>query len=643
MMRWDVAGFVGAARQAMPIRWVVQGPHALQPSQRAQLQARLQNFLTQCRLSRAPTQWANGALPDGSRYRLYAHNGAVQVVVEPRSGADTIANYVAWPVFYEPGYVTPLYEREFIEDDEVPLGYILEIVIYQEFTVGEDDMGFFQTTRVVEIHIRDFTFTQTWGFAPTIWDDVTYGVYSYAGVLPGVVKDIADSSGDGIDQSRSSYYRIDSVIVQDHQIAISASLRTQGGGWVASAYNLAIPRRAEDMGLFDTGTGTERWRGLCSGTVTTHPSPSQEHADISVDVEGTIALCDAIIEQLQPKPHPRLAPKRVYGRQVIGNAVSAWCKQGLGNDAHRNARILRFPYLTQYRPKDASVLEMLKQGGVSAPVTTAVGAGRNMIKQLTRQSISDAAHRMTATPWQGLERGQDLVALTGFRSGVVNAALSKLIVSDPDYHAAEPPQQVVEAFSSEIPDWMTAAQSQGLEKVTQEEQEEQEEQGAPVVFDEQIPVGTALVLVHLEYEVFDPYTGQWIWCAVPRMVNCDAVWVTRLYRHTYVEPEGEPAIRAVRSSGATKYVRTRGGWSGGAPVPLAAWGASYVTTDIDAPSAVAIAINLPTEAYPASTTTEGVLWKGGKIDASALRKLPLTGVSHLCAHALKIAGVDKRS
>jgi hypothetical protein len=85
MMRWDVAGFVGAARQAMPIRWVVQGPHALQPGQRAQLQARLQNFLTQCRLSRAPTQWANGALPDGSRYRLYAHNGATEVVVQPAS------------------------------------------------------------------------------------------------------------------------------------------------------------------------------------------------------------------------------------------------------------------------------------------------------------------------------------------------------------------------------------------------------------------------------------------------------------------------------------------------------------------------------------------------------------------------------
>lgn len=82
-MRWDVAGFVGAARQTLPIRWVVQGPHALMPEQRAQLQARLQNFLTQCRLSRAPTQWDNGTLPDGSRYRLYAHNGAVEVVVHP--------------------------------------------------------------------------------------------------------------------------------------------------------------------------------------------------------------------------------------------------------------------------------------------------------------------------------------------------------------------------------------------------------------------------------------------------------------------------------------------------------------------------------------------------------------------------------
>lgn len=82
-MRWDVAGFVGAVRQTLPIRWVVQGPHPLQPEQRAQVQARLQNFLTQCRLSRAPTQWDNGTLPDGSRYRLYAHNGAVEVVVHP--------------------------------------------------------------------------------------------------------------------------------------------------------------------------------------------------------------------------------------------------------------------------------------------------------------------------------------------------------------------------------------------------------------------------------------------------------------------------------------------------------------------------------------------------------------------------------
>lgn len=637
MMRWDMAGFVGRSTPAMPIRWVVQGGNPLQPQQQSQVQARLQAFLQQCRLSPVLTQWANGVLPDGSRYRLYAHNGAVEVVVEPRSDTDTITNYVAWPVFYEPGYVAPLYEREFIEDDEVPLGYILHDATYQKFSVGGDDLGFFLNTRVMEIHIRDFTFTQTWGFTPTLWDDLAYGVHSFAGVLPGVVKNIGGTYGDDIDQSYSYYYRIDSVIVQDHQIAISASLRTEGGGWVASAYNLAIPRRAEDMGLFDAGTGTERWRGLCSGTVTTHPSYSQVQADISVDVEGTIALCDAILEQLRIKPHPRLAPERIEGRNVIGNAVSAWCKQGLGNDAHRNARILRFPYLTQYRPKDASVLEMLKQGSVSAPVTTAVGADRNMIKQVTRQSISNAAHRMTATPWKGLERGQELVALTGFRSGVVNAALSKLIVSDPGYHAAEPPQHVVEAFSSEIPSWMATAQSQGLEKVPQEEQ------GVPVVFDEQIPVGTALVLVHLEYEVFDPYTGQWIWCAVPRMVKCDAVWVTHLYRNAYVGPEGEPAIRAVRSGGATKYVRTREGWGEGVPVPLAAWGASYVTTDIDAPSAVAIAINLPAEAYPASTTSEGVLWKGGDTDASALRKLPLTGVSHLCAHALKIAGVDKRS
>jgi len=411
-------------------------------------------------------------------------------------------------------------------------------------------------------------------------------------------------------------------------------MRTEGGGWVRGIYSLTIPRAPEAIGHFEAGTGMEYWRGLCSGNVTT--SPGQTQAAISVDATGTVALCEAIVEQLRIKPHPLLAPKRIAGRQAIGRAVSAWCKRGLGDDAHRNARILRFPYLTRYKPKDGNVLEMLKQGSVGAPSVEYVGAD-DMVKQVTRQSIFDAAYRKTATPWKELERGEELAALNGFRTGVVNAALSKLVVTTPSYHGVEPAQCIVDALSSAIPAWMVDAQSQGFDEVPQGEL------GAPVVFDSQIPAGVRLVLLHLEYEVFDPYTGEWIWCAVPKTVKCDAVWVPPLSNHYYVGPEGEPSIRAVRSAGATRYVRTRQGWGKSVQVPLAAWGASYVTTDLDAPSAVAIAINLPPEAYPASTTSEGVLWKGGEIDASALRKLPLTGVSHLCAHALKIAGVDKRS
>ncbi|MRT19236.1 hypothetical protein FYM52_02520 [Comamonas sp. CAH-2] len=422
--------------------------------------------------------------------------------------------------------------------------------------------------------------------------------------------------------------------MSDSRIAIATSMRTEGGGWVRGIYSLTIPRAPEAIGHFEAGTGMEYWRGLCSGNVTT--SPGQTQAAISVDATGTVALCEAIVEQLRIKPHPLLAPKRIAGRQAIGRAVSAWCKRGLGDDAHRNARILRFPYLTRYKPKDGNVLEMLKQGSVGAPSVEYVGAD-DMVKQVTRQSIFDAAYRKTATPWKELERGEELAALNGFRTGVVNAALSKLVVTTPSYHGVEPAQCIVDALSSAIPAWMVDAQSQGFDEVPQGEL------GAPVVFDSQIPAGVRLVLLHLEYEVFDPYTGEWIWCAVPKTVKCDAVWVPPLSNHYYVGPEGEPSIRAVRSAGATRYVRTRQGWGKSVQVPLAAWGASYVTTDLDAPSAVAIAINLPPEAYPASTTSEGVLWKGGEIDASALRKLPLTGVSHLCAHALKIAGVDKRS
>lgn len=638
MMRWDVAGFVGAARQTLPIRWVVQGPHPLAPEQRAQVQARLQNFLTQCRLSRAPTQWDNGTLPDGSRYRLYAHNGAVEVAVEPRGVTGKITNYAAWPVFYEPGYVAPLYEREFIDDDPVPLGHVQETVTYRRFIKDGYDFGFFESMRVREVHVRDFVHTQSSTFTPAFWDDGVYGVYSYSNWLPGVNRNIGGSYGSGPGsgsedvRTRQSTRVIDDIDVKDGQIVITTLVRTEGGSWIRGD-GLTIPRALENIGNFDAGTGTEYWRGVCNGTLETNLSWT--NASISVDVNATLAVCDAIIEQLRAKPHPLLVPKRIEGRQVIGRAVSAWCKRGLGDDVHRNARILRFPYLTRYKPKDGNVLEMLEQGSVGAPSVEYVGAD-NMVKQVTRQSIFDAAYRKTATPWEGLERGEELAALNGFRTGVVNAALSKLVVTTPPYHGVEPAQCIVDALSSAIPAWMVDAQSQGFDEVPQGEL------GAPVVFDSQIPAGVRLVLLHLEYEVFDPYTGEWIWCAVPKTVKCDAVWVPPLSNHYYVGPEGEPSIRAVRSAGATAHVRSAGGWSEAVDVPYASWSASYVTTELDVACAIAIAIDLPPAAYPASATAEGVLWKGGMPDAAALRKVPVADVSHICAHALKLTGVDQR-
>lgn len=635
MMRWDMAGFVGRSTPAMPIRWVVQGGNPLQPQQQSQVQARLQAFLQQCRLSPVLTQWANGVLPDGSRYRLYAHNGAVEVVVAPMAMGQEVSNYAAWPVFYEPGYVAPLYEREFLNDEPVPLGYIVETVTYQNFSQNGTDLGVFEHTRTREIHIRDFAHTQSYTFTPTKWDDGAYGVHSFSNWLPGVNKNIDAPYGTESSQSTLPIHQItsfiDGISVNDSRIVITTRVMTDGGSWIRWD-TLTIPRALERIGNFEAGTGTEYWRGVCNGTVVTDIGKNQ--ASISVDVQATLAVCDAIIEELRPKPHPLIMPKRIEGRQTIGAGVTAWCKAGLGNDPHRNARILRFPYLTRYKPKGANVLEMLQQGSVGAPSVEHVGAD-DMVKQVTRQSIFDAAYRKTATPWKGLERGQELAALDSFRSGVVNATLSQLAVTTPDYHGGEPAQCIVNAFTSVIPSWMVAAQSLGLQEV------QQQEQGAPIVFDSQIPAGVRLVLLHLEYEVFDPYTGTWIWCAVPKMVNCDAVWVPPLSNYYYVHPEGEPSIRAVRSVGATVHVRSASGWSAPSDVPSTRWSSSYVTTDLNVPSAIAIAINLPPDAYPASATGPGVLWKGGLSNAAALRKQPVTDVSHICAHALKLVGVDK--
>lgn len=632
MMRWDVAGFVGGSKPAAPIRWHVVGGNPLLPEQRAQVTAKLQGFLQQCRLSIAATQWANGELPDGSPYRLYWSQGSAEVSIAPRS-VDTmkVLNYVAWPVIYEPGYVAPIFDRGVIQEVSDDLGYIIETGVFTNFSLDGNDFGFFQTSLRRDFFIGGLTFSHEETFQPTAWDEGAQGIHTVTGMFPGVsMAGFAPGYG-GYDQSYSYYHQITKIEITADAVSIQTRTQTDTGGWVTGVYSTRIPRNPAAMGYFTDAMG-DYWVGLCSGTVNTAVYPVV--ADIQVDVAGAVALCEAIIAEFEGgKPHPQLQAKRIAGRAVISAAVGKWCKAGLG-DYHRNARILGFPYKTYFTPKDENLLQALLTGSISEEAVQRLN-DKGIWKNKTTKSVSQAAHRMPGCPWSGGQRGAEFLALTGFRDGVVAASLSALKVVDNEFHVTEAQQYQVDSLESGKPLWMQNAQALGLERAAKDK-------GQPLVFDSQVPQGVALVVLHLEFEVFDPYTGLWLWIPVPGMVQFDAVWIADLGRYSYIPPAGEPAIRAVRAAGATRYRRTQQGWSQGTASAFADWQAPFASTNLNVPSAVAIAINLPEVGYPASSETDGVIWKGGPKDAAALRALPLADLFHICAHALKAAKVDKR-
>lgn len=634
MMRWDVTGFVGSGKPASPIRWHVVGANPLLDVQRAQVTTKLQAFLAQCRLSLASTQWANGELPDGSRYRLYWSQGAAEVAIEPRS-VDTskVLNYVAWPVIYDPSYVTPIFDREIIRDSMDDLGYIIEVGVFTNFSQGGVDFGYFQTSLRRDFYIGGLSFSHEVTFEPTYFDDGAQGLHTFTGMFPGVtMATLAPGVGFGSDQSYSYYHQITGITVTDDSVAFRTRTQAEGGGWIGGVYSTNIPRNPANMGYFQGGASGEHWVGMCSGTVNTATHPPTH--SISVDVAGTVALCEAIIDEIDgSKPHPRLQAKRMAGRTAISDGVSGWCRGGLG-DFHRNARILNFPYKTKFKPKYEGFTNALLSGAVTDQTVSEL-THNEMYKRKTSRAVEHAAHRMPNTPWVGSERGKEFSALSGFRSGVVSAALSRYRVIDNFFHAAEAEQYVIDSLTNALPAWMEAARRAGVELAPQDA-------GEPLAFDSQIEVGTTLVLVHLEYEVFDPYTAQWLWMAVPGMAQFDAVWIADLGRYTYIPPAGIATIRAVRAAHATKHRRTAQGWGPAVVVPHAEWRSAYVSEDLEVPSAVAIAINLTEQAYPASSDDDGVLWKGGPDDASVLRAQPAENLSHICAHALKVARVDKR-
>lgn len=92
--------------------------------------------------------------------------------------------------------------------------------------------------------------------------------------------------------------------------------------------------------------------------------------------------------------------------------------------------------------------------------------------------------------------------------------------------------------------------------------------------DAYIPTGAKATMVLLEYEAWDPKTGEWTWVPTTDLLQRDAVWIVKLGQYT--GDGGEPdqpsthSPRAVRVRKVLRQVRLQGGaWSAPVEIPRA--------------------------------------------------------------------------
>lgn len=92
--------------------------------------------------------------------------------------------------------------------------------------------------------------------------------------------------------------------------------------------------------------------------------------------------------------------------------------------------------------------------------------------------------------------------------------------------------------------------------------------------DAYIPIGAKATIVLLEYEAWDPKTGEWTWVPTTDLLQRDAVWIVNLGQYT--GGGGEPdqpsthSPRAVRVRKVLRQVRLQGGaWSAPVEIPRA--------------------------------------------------------------------------
>lgn len=372
---------------------------------------------------------------------------------------------------------------------------------------------------------------------------------------------------------------------------------------------------------------------------------------LATTYQAWLDACQAIDDMYPPLgPYPGMAEFRAQERENQLTALRKWLDGGVQSSPHLAARMLEFPWNIATKP--ANTLPTLGDVTATGPNGgdinryldfTVTGADRQAIvpDPITDNPIDEAQFGHDAPH----PLGRDFAMPRCLFGWVANGTYQRYAAYRA-FHNAEPPEvrpHDLSTIAFDVRSQYNQFLAAGVVRATTND--------ARVNSDGYVPAGTRLTVVHLEYEVFDVFTGQWIWTPCFDIRRFDSLWIASLGRYTMppapVPPDGADRPRRVRIR-KVQTLRRKPDMTWSVPELVdpkklkdeGVWDKEVLSGTGNNPFAVVIFEGLPQTAFPiANGVLSPPLWSG---DLKTIRELLAPewdgnlNIPPLVAHALDI-------
>ena len=667
----------------VPPRMVVMNGVEPSPQQMGMIAHHYKLLTYMMKVSVIPYMVQERTLVDGTRVRVVSSYGVDTVMVWP---APQLSPFMAYPVYVgldflpvydreviDNGYTNPQYpqEPEFTEEPpEIPAGIGACHIEYRMRTEHFDHPT--KPTSVTTVEIRmmrvDVELGSWTGTASTYWwtrlgserKGIRYNKYPRRFPFNSLAtKEWVDIGGIPMDQTQPPEIPVGApaekfTLVTGEDRLFYQQPSSNGVDVYDNNGHIQYIGMSFDMQIYDALISANAYS---AGAQAAYDEALQAYWESYRQWRATVYQdwldeCAAISAGSPNLGEYPITPMRKSGRGRQSSAIRERLRGGV-QDPHLAARFLSLPWNVGYRPK----------GTLPSTGTVVVDGPTDVSVHDRRMRFTLAgADRTTTVPSTPGEKGVDIgVDIAQFRvdpehplsrdmaapqclfGWTASGSYERYAAYRP-FHNTELPE--VRGLSA-----ISFGKASGYDELMKKGVEATDRRDAVIASDAFVPPGTELTMVFFEYEVWDRYTGEWIWAPHPDLTSVDAIWMKSPGQYTFPLPQalpaGEHSPRAARICGATRQKR-KGDMTWTVPVDakFKAWEKAIGPSGQRWPTAVALVSGLPPIANPlpfplGSTTfpfTETVFWSGEPARFSALMGLPWDGVGdplHLTAAAVR--------